>query len=350
MHGAGSGEIEDSVSEDGQLPIVVEASIGSAFLVDELPRLSNYRRRVGDDPASAVHAESRRVARRTTVFTSQLDGPRGSLVITRVGSIRKDCCRIPEDAVHGTYMRVRWPRWIRMLARRLRRHRRRKAAAQLLGYSLSSELLHALAVRNQERAQVEPEDAVACVVFSAMWLEAYVNEIGATIGLLAMSQDARIHDFQDWLEENPRISIEQKIDHFFDSFDRSPDSDLRERAQFLYKIRNELVHMKPGTLRSKRQGKGRPRVLHHNDPEGFAGRLKKYGLFPPTNFGPGAESLPWIFGLTQPRTARWAIGTATAMADALSKTFPDAQSRSSAWLRIPTREAELETDEGSRNP
>lgn len=247
-------------------------------------------------------------------------------------------------------MKAHWPRWIRRIAKRVKRHRRRKAAAQHLGYTLSSELLHALAVRNEERAQVEPEDAVACVVFSAMWLEAYVNEIGATIGRLAMSQDSRIRDFQDWLEENPRISLDQKIDHFFDSFDRTPDDDLREKALFLYEMRNELVHMKPGTIGTRRQGKGRPRVLHHNDPGGFASRLKKYGLFPPTNFGPGADSLSWMYGLTQPRAASWAIETATAMANSLSKTFPDPRSRSSAWLRIPTREAAFEIDEGSRNP
>ncbi len=226
-----------------------------------------------------------------------------------------------------------------------------KDAASIIGYSISSELLYILADKNAKRSEDDDADALTALILAAMWLEAYINEIGMTIGIRTMPLPPQIESLRFGLVEKEMSSPTTKAKLFFRSFGGRPDPEILRRVQLLYDIRNALAHYRPSRLRIKQRGRELG-TLYQEDPRDLLAGMKKEGLYPPTNFGPGADHLSWIYGVCQPATARWALATVQAMAVALADSFPDPKWRHSAHQRNPARKESEEVGggmgEGSR--
>ena len=192
---------------------------------------------------------------------------------------------------------------------------------------LSSARFGMLAERAVERSVEFSPDALAAIVFSALWIEAFVNEVihRVTDGpedtlpeavrrlrQIAIAADLAGRDAR--LEVKVQLIATGLTGSPFDT-GRQPYQDFR----LLTLLRNDLVHHRPETVKQVHvEDQGSPLSI----PEDFHVRVKSL-----VSRGIIAEPDPRVFAslvafLEQPAVAKWAFNAAKEMIRALAARFP----------------------------
>jgi hypothetical protein len=212
-----------------------------------------------------------------------------------------------------------------------------------LGFLTISVALYRLAVASASRAKGLEADAVETVVLSAMWLEAYANQIATVVGIresdvpagvLALRQAASEKDdhidgkiaqiFTDLLEESEREVAWRRT------------ADLRKDVRLLYDVRNALAHLRPVAMRGSFDSE-RPLPNFFKDPYRLAKRLAASTLTKAERESFNSRT-PWTDFLYREATSGWALKTATEMATILGDCFPSGRLRAIAQQQNPARD------------
>lgn len=202
--------------------------------------------------------------------------------------------------------------------------------------------LHTLAASSAARADEHEIEAFATVVFSIMWLEAYANQIALTVGMREPNPPAGVLALRQSFrgKEQP---IEGKLAKFFTCLLAEPErseamertSELRKHARLLYDVRNELGHLRPVIMKGYPHS-AEPRPIFFEDTDRLCEKLALATL---TEEAPATFVLPevWTDFLYRPETARWALNTVEAMAEAIAECFPPGRWRHLAHQQNPAR-------------
>lgn len=196
-----------------------------------------------------------------------------------------------------------------------------KPAARLLTVAASA----------TRQASVRPESSLVAVAFSAIWLEAYFNQLVELIdfkvkgtGEQAPDQVLAAVEEQHSLERSKKSLIE-KIAHFARALtgneqDRgaSPYQELR----LLIALRDVLVHCWPTRLRGS--GGDRPldlarSSLHGTDVATLVRQLGERSVLPASYV---ATKPPILEAIRRPEVAKWALETAQLVARYIAESFP----------------------------
>ena len=194
-------------------------------------------------------------------------------------------------------------------------------------FLLSSSRFGMLAQRAVERSAEFSPDALAAIVFSALWIESFVNEVIHRVtvgredllpeGVLRLRQLAIAADLDG---RDARLDIKVQViatsltGSLFDT-GRQPYQDFH----LLTGLRNELVHHKPETIEAV--------VIEHEDspfsiPASFHSRVKSL-----VSRGIIASPDPKVWAslvsiLEQSAVANWAFSAAKQMIRAVADCFP----------------------------
>jgi hypothetical protein len=211
-----------------------------------------------------------------------------------------------------------------------------------VGFLVVSQALYRLATASASRAKGIEADAVATVVLSAMWLEAYANQIATTLGLRESEIPAGVLALrQAASKKNDHIA--GKVSQFFTCLLEEPgrtdarrrSSKLRKDVDLLYAVRNALAHLRPVAMRGSFDPK-RPRPIFFEDPDRLVERLADATLTEDERKSFNLRTV-WTDFLYRKATADWALKTVTEMASVLADCFPNDRWRALAHQQDPAR-------------
>jgi hypothetical protein len=199
----------------------------------------------------------------------------------------------------------------------------------------SSSRFGILAERAVERSAEFSPDALAAIVFSAFWVEAFVNEVIHRVNIdgkdLPNDPIGRLRQLAIAADLDGRDSrLDVKMQVIATSLTGSPFDTGRQPYQdfrLLMGLRNDLVHHKPETIKEA--------FIEHegstlNIPEALHSRIKSL-----VSRGIISEPDPKMFWslvgiLERPSVARWAFDAAQQMIRAVANCFPSPSYRQ--WL------------------
>jgi hypothetical protein len=214
-----------------------------------------------------------------------------------------------------------------------------------VGYSLVSQALHSLAAESVLRADKIDAEPFATVLLSAVWLEAYVNQLMSTVGLREESVPPGILALREAAKEKDSNHIDGKISRFFEYLLDGPEREaalrqtdqLRKDVRLLFDLRNALGHLEPVIIRGYlNDADSRP--ITYDDPWKVSDRLAEATMTAEERAHRGSSVFggSWTSYLYRKETAEWALRTAEEIALVLANCFPEGRWRRLALQQNPT--------------
>ena len=174
--------------------------------------------------------------------------------------------------------------------------------------------------------EIKPREPIVAIVFSAVALEAFINEVAVLADQPLLFDTPEEPDSVVTFAERGRKFIEEKIPirskfmiarEVFAGQPYNKDAQPYKDFHLLIDLRNALVHLRPIDVFEFSSEKGMlvepPEIIEELQSRGFLAR--------PEVVGGG----PWVLWINTPAAARWACNVTTKMVQSIMEVVPESQ-------------------------